>query len=251
MSRFQGPTAAETLDAAGRSDTGLLRPANEDSFLCEPPVLAVADGLGGHPAGDVASALALEPLAQLASQAQQAVGAPASEALAEAVRRGNDRVHANAQEHPERLGMGTTVTAALVGEHTVQLAHVGDSRAYRWRPEDGLTRLTRDHTPTEEAVAAGALSPEEAAQRPERHVLLRVVGTDPEVAVDVPEPATLASGEMLLLCSDGLTEPVEEPVIAEILASATSAADGATALLQAALDRGGPDNVTVVLARRR
>jgi len=251
VNAFAARAAGDALDAAGRTHTGLLRPANEDSLLCEPPVLAVADGLGGHPAGDVASALALEPLADLAEQARAADGPVQADALAAAVRRGNARVHEDAHANPERRGMGTTLTAALVAQEQVHLAHVGDSRAYRWSPNAGLERLTTDHTPAEEAVREGILSPEEAAASPDRHMLLRVVGTEPDVEVDVPDPVTLAPGEALLLCSDGLTEPVPDATIAAVLGAGPSAEQAAEALVAAALDGGGPDNVTVVVAWRR
>jgi protein phosphatase len=231
------------LQAAGRTHQGLVRPGNEDSFVCGDRVFAVADGVGGHPAGEVASALALEPLVELDERAEGDIRA----ALADAVREANRRVHQDAAAHPERTGMATTLTAAAVAEGAVQLAHVGDSRAYLLRPGEGLRRLTVDHTPVEQAVVAGELSPEEADLHPLRHTLDRVLGTGPEIGVDVPEPLALASGDRLLLCSDGLTEATSEREIAGVLESSDDPESAAEGLVQAALAGGGPDNITVVV----
>ena len=233
-----------------------MRPANEDSYLCHPPVWAVADGLGGHPAGDVASALALEPLRELAERAASAATGSAAEdgdpaaALADAVREGNRRVHADAMASTERFGMGTTLTAAYIAGDRVHVAHVGDSRCYHWRRGDGLRQVTVDHTPAGEALAAGQLSAEQAAIHPERHVLARAVGLDPEVRVDASSAFALAPGDVALLCSDGLTEVVGDDAIADVLERSPDAASAVDELIGQALAGGGPDNVTVVVVRR-
>lgn len=234
------------LQAAGRTHQGLVRPGNEDSFICGERVFAVADGVGGHPAGDVASALALEPLAGLDGSLDEVDGGVGA-ALADAVRAANRRVHEDAAAHPERMGMATTLTAAAVADGTAHLAHVGDSRAYLLRPGEGLQRLTVDHTPVEQAVVAGELSPEEAELHPLRHTLDRVLGTEPDIDVDTPEPLALASDDRLLLCSDGLTEAVSEQEIARLLETAGDPERTADSLVQAALAGGAPDNVTVVV----
>lgn len=239
------PSHSPTLQAAGRTHQGLVRPGNEDSFLCGQWVFAVADGVGGHPAGDVASALALEPVAELDSRHVGPDGHHA--ALLDAAREGNRRVLADAEANPARMGMGTTVTAAAVADGTASLVHAGDSRAYLLRPGQGLQRLTTDHTPVEEAVLAGELSPEEAERHPHRHVLNRVVGLDPDVAFDTPDPVALSSGDRLLLCSDGLIEAVDEGEVAEVLQRTTEVGAAAEALVEAALSGGAPDNVTVVI----
>lgn len=233
--------------AAGRTHQGLVRPANEDSFLCGRRVFAVADGVGGHPAGDVASALVLEPLAELDDDRLSADDLGA--ALSDAVRAGNRRVHDEAKANPERSGMGTTLTAAAIVDGQVCLAHVGDSRAYLLRGGEAeeLQRLTADHTPVEEAMRAGELSPEEAELHPMRHMLDRVVGTEPDVSVDSPDAVTLTPGDRLLLCSDGLTEAVGHDEIAQLLADSGDVEATAEALVRAALAGGGPDNVTVVV----
>lgn len=235
------------LRAAARTHQGLLRDGNEDSFVCGRRVFAVADGVGGHPAGEVASALALEALAELDERADL-TGSDLGAALADAVRAGNRRVYEEAEANPERSGMGTTLTAAAVGDGRVFLAHVGDSRAYLLRHDEAeLHRLTVDHTPVEQAMMAGELSPHEAEHHPMRHMLERVVGTEPEITVDVADPVALTGGDRLLVCSDGLTEAAGEDEIARLLAESDDPESTADALIDAALAGGGPDNVTVVV----
>lgn len=235
------------LSAHAATHVGLVRTGNEDSVHCGETVFAVADGLGGHAAGEVASSLAMESLAAVDPTACEGVGA-LQQALAEAVREANRVVHAAAREDPAKAGMGTTVTAAAVAGDQLVLAHAGDSRAYLLR--DGvLWQLTTDHTAAQEAVDAGYLTPEEAAQRPERHVLARAVGLEEEVAVDTPPPETVQPGDRMLLCSDGLIDPVDEQAIATILDGHPDPQEACDALVQAALDGGGPDNVTVLVVR--
>lgn len=248
MNSSASPTdQGSALEAAGRTHQGLVRPGNEDSFVCGRWVFAVADGVGGHPAGEVASPLALEPVAELDDRADLSdhdVGA----ALADAVQAGNRRVYEEGEANPERSGMGTTLTAAAIAGGQAHLAHVGDSRAYLLRPgATGLHRLTVDHTPVEQAMLDGELSPEEAELHPMRHMLDRIVGAEPEVAVDVADPVALTAGDRLLLCSDGLTEAVSHDEIARLLAEAGDPETTADALVRAALAGGGPDNVTVVV----
>jgi protein phosphatase len=245
MNTSTPPSFRPALQAAGRTHQGLVRPGNEDSFLCGRWVFAVADGVGGHPAGEVASALVLEPVNEL--DARDATDEGPTAALLTAAHEGNRRVRADAAAHPARAGMGTTMTAAAVANGTVALAHAGDSRAYLLRPGDGLQRLTLDHTPVEDAVMAGELSREEAETHPHRHVLNRVVGPDPDVAFDTPEPVTLAAGDRLLLCSDGLTEAITEADIRRLLQETPEVQAAVDDLVEAALSGGAPDNVTVVL----
>ncbi len=231
--------------AHGATHQGLVRPGNEDAFVCGRRVFAVADGLGGHVAGEVASRVALGPVEALDGDDRDCAGL--ARALPQAVRDGNRAVIADAEEHPERFGMGTTLTAGVVCGAAVHLAHVGDSRAYLLRPDQGLRQLTTDHTPVAEAVAAGLLSPDDAAVHPERNVLSRVLGLDPHVEVDAPGPEPLQPGDRLLLCSDGLTEVVRDDEIAAVLAEHHEPAAACDALIAAALAGGGPDNVTVVV----
>jgi len=230
------------------SDVGRLRSGNEDSYFCGETVFAVADGLGGHQGGEVASAAAVEPLARLDGPSFPDPGR-AAEALAGAIREANEAILDRAAGDPALYGMGTTVTAAAVaGDGYLQLAHVGDSRAYLLH-EGSLDQLTTDHTIVGELVRRGRLTPEQAAIHPERSILTRAVGLDPRVPVDLPDPVGLSSGDQLLLCSDGLTEVVGDGQIADLLSAAPDGHTACRSLIDAANDAGGPDNITVVLVR--
>jgi len=236
-----------TLIAHAGTHVGKVRSGNEDAYHCGERLFVVADGLGGHAAGEVASALAVEELAGLEPRDFSTVE-EVQEALAEAIRAGNRRVHAEAEADARRAGMGTTLTAAAVMGERLALAHVGDSRAYLLRG-GALQQLTTDHTAAQEAVDAGYLTPEQAATRPERHMLARAVGLALDVAVDTPEPVGLAPGDRVLLCSDGLVDPLTDQAIATILEEHPDPREACEGLVQAALDGGGPDNVTVVVVR--
>ena len=237
------------LSSFAGTDVGRLRSGNEDSHLRGRTVFAVADGLGGHQGGEVASAMAVEPLAALDGRAY-ADAREAAEALAEAIGEANLAILRRARSDPELWGMGTTVTAAAVaGDRVLQLAHVGDSRAYLLRAGAPLRQLTTDHTVVQEAVARGLLTRQQAAVHPQRGVVTRAVGLDPQVPVDLPEPLELEPGDQVLLCSDGLTEVVDDEPIAAVLASQADGDDACRALIAAANQGGGPDNVTVVLLR--
>jgi PPM family protein phosphatase len=229
------------------TDVGMVRSGNEDSLFSGRTVFAVADGLGGHQGGEVASATAVEPLAALDGR-EFADPDAAAQALASAIRAGNAAILERAAGTPDLWGMGTTVTAAAVaGDRFLQLAHVGDSRAYLLR--DGtLDQLTTDHTVVGELVRRGRLTPEQAAIHPERSILTRAVGLDPNLPVDTPDPLELQPGDQVLLCSDGLTEPVPDDAIAQLLATPDGDA-ACRALIDAANTAGGPDNITVVLVR--
>jgi protein phosphatase len=234
------------LSSFAETDVGRTRSGNEDSYFCGRTVFAVADGLGGHQGGEVASAAAVEPLAALDGRGF-ADAAAAAEGLAGAMREANAAILERAAGDPGLWGMGTTLTAAaLAGADQLQLAHVGDSRAYLLR--DGtLEQLTVDHTVVGELVRRGRLTPEQAAIHPERSILTRAVGLDPTVPVDLPDPLELRTGDQVLLCSDGLTEAVGDPDIATILATAPDGAAACRSLIDAANNAGGPDNITVVL----
>jgi serine/threonine protein phosphatase PrpC len=230
------------------TDVGLVRPGNEDSYFRGTTVVAVADGLGGHQAGEVASAIAIEPVAKL-DKRTFATPEEAREALVEAIKEGNQAVIAKAVSDASYWGMGTTMTAAAVADDRwLQLAHVGDSRAYLLRAQH-LRQLTSDHTIVAELVRQGRITAAEAAHHPERSVLTRAVGLDPGLEVDTPPPLELQGGDQLLLCSDGLTEPVADDQIAGILGANGDGQAACQALLDAARAAGGPDNITVVLLR--
>jgi protein phosphatase len=225
------------------SDTGRARRVNEDSYYAQSPLFAVADGMGGAQAGEVASATAIEVFQD---------GLPdgpgsEEERLAGLIAEANRRVHAKARDDRDLMGMGTTTTAAYVGENEVALAHVGDSRAYRLR-DGSLERLTDDHSLVEEFVRQGKLTPQEADEHPQRSIITRALG--PEAEVDVDHFSVKGNhGDVFLLCSDGLTSMVPEARVAEILGDASSLSDAGRALIKAANDAGGRDNITVVLFR--
>jgi serine/threonine protein phosphatase PrpC len=236
------------LSSFAGTDVGRARSGNEDSYFCGRTVFAVADGLGGHQGGEVASAAAVEPLAALDGR-EFADPGEAAEALAAAIREGNAAILERAAGDPGLWGMGTTVTAAaLAGDHHLQLAHVGDSRAYLLR-DGSLEQLTIDHTIVGELVRRGRLTPQQAAIHPERSILTRAVGLDPRVPVDTPDPVELRDGDQVLLCSDGLTEAVDEDQIAELLSAGDDGEAACGSLIDAANAAGGPDNITVVLLR--
>jgi serine/threonine protein phosphatase PrpC len=237
------------LSSFAGTDVGLARSGNEDSHLRGRTVFAVADGLGGHRGGEIASAMAVEPLAALDGRDLADAGQTA-EALEGAIRAANRAILQRGRSDPELRGMGTTVTAAAVAAdgRALQLAHVGDSRAYLLR-EGELRQLTADHTVVAEAVERGLLTRRQAAAHPQRGVVTRAVGLDPDVRVDLPEPLELAAGDQVLLCSDGLTEVVDDDRIAAVLAEQADGDDACGALIAAANRGGGPDNVTVVLLR--
>jgi serine/threonine protein phosphatase PrpC len=227
-------------DHYSHSDTGRQRRTNEDSYFARAPVFVVADGMGGAQAGEVASRLAVETFEQGLGNAGSA-----EELLAERVLAANARIHEMSREQPQHAGMGTTLTAAHVGAHDVAIAHVGDSRAYRLR--DGqFHRLTEDHSLVEEMRRRGQLTAEEADEHPQRSVITRALGPEPDVRVD-----TLSwrgeAGDVYLLCSDGLTSMVSESRVADILRSTSSLTDAGRTLIAAANDAGGRDNITVVL----
>jgi protein phosphatase len=236
------------LSSFAGTDVGRARSGNEDSYFCGRTVFAVADGLGGHQGGEVASAAAVEPLAALDGR-EFAEPGEAAETLAAAIREGNAAILERAAGDPGLWGMGTTVTAAaLAGERHLQLAHVGDSRAYLLR-DGSLEQLTTDHTVVGELVRRGRLTPEQAAIHPERSILTRAVGLDPRVPVDTPDPVELRDGDQVMLCSDGLTEAVDDDRIAELLSADADGEAACRSLIDAANAAGGPDNITVVLLR--
>ncbi len=231
------------LDLASESVQG-RRPYNEDSFLTETlddgrVLLAVADGMGGHAAGEVASALALEVLRESVTS---------GETLDEGCRRANRRVHAKAGSEPGKQGMGTTLVTALVEGNEFLIANVGDSRAYLVT-SDGFRQITDDHSFVAEAVKRG--QPEaEALESPWKDVLTRSIGIDAEVEVDLFGPVRLEEDTAVLLCSDGLFKALDEGRLFESFATSTDAKDAASALVSAAYDAGSDDNITLVVAEQ-
>lgn len=225
------------------TDTGRQRRANEDSYYARSPLFAVADGMGGAQAGEVASGTAIEVVGGGLPDG----GGTAEERLAGLIAEANARIHELSVTDRDRAGMGTTLTAAYVGENEVSLAHVGDSRAYLLRGET-FDRLTRDHSLVEEFVREGKLTPEEADEHPQRSIITRALGPEPEVQVDRLSVRG-REGDVFLLCSDGLTSMVPEARVADMLRDADSLERAGRGLIKAANDAGGRDNITVVLFR--
>jgi protein phosphatase len=224
------------------TDTGRQRRANEDSLLARSPLYVVADGMGGAQAGEVASRIAVESFQPGLDDATQP-----EHALAAMARAANSRIHELSHSNVEQAGMGTTLTAVYVGEHEISIAHVGDSRAYCLRDGE-LLRLTDDHSLVDELMRQGRLTPEEAVEHPQRSVITRALG--PEVSVDVDTRTFTARGEdVYLLCSDGLTTMLSEAEIRSLLLANPRLRDAGEALIAAANDAGGRDNITVVLLR--
>jgi serine/threonine protein phosphatase PrpC len=226
-----------------RTDTGRQRRGNEDAYFARSPLFAVADGMGGAQAGEVASRLAVEVLEQGLPEGSGSI----EDRLRARVREANARINAVGQADDQRAGMGTTLTVAHVGEDELTVAHVGDSRLYRLR--DGvLERLTDDHTLVDELVRQGKLTPQEADDHPQRSIITRALG--PETGVEADSRTWPArAGDLYLICSDGLTSMVEEARIGELLAGAATLAAAGRTLIEAANEAGGRDNITVVLFR--
>ena len=227
--------------AAGVTDTGRRRLRNEDAFICEPPLFAVADGMGGARAGEVAAGLAATVLEEQADAHDEA-------GLVARIEEANRRIWERSLADPSTAGMGAVVTAAIVDTDagTVTLGHVGDSRGYRIR-DGAIEQLTTDHSLVAELVESGVLTPEEAEIHPQRSAITRALGTEPVVTVDTIVVDAVA-GDLFLLCSDGLSNMLEDEAIAEIVASADGDPEQAAELLvRAANAQGGEDNVTVVI----
>jgi protein phosphatase len=220
------------------TDTGRVRDHNEDAFIVEPPLYAIADGMGGANAGEVASQLALETIGEM-----QRGG---TGTLDDEVREANRVVFERSGEDTKLAGMGTTVTAALASAEALHLAHVGDSRAYL-RRAGTLRKLTNDHTLVDRMVQAGEISRDEAEVHPHRNVLIRALGTEPKVDVEALDLGLL-EGDQILICSDGLTDMVTESQITAILDIAQGAPqDAADRLVRAANRAGGIDNITAIV----
>ena len=225
--------------AAAVTDTGRQRLRNEDAFVCEPPLFAVADGMGGARAGEVAARLAATALEEAGRGVEDMEGL---------ITEANRRIWERSVADPKTTGMGTTVTAALVDGRggTVTIGHVGDSRAYVHR-EGALEQLTTDHSLVAELVEGGVLTPEEAERHPQRSAITRALGTEPTVEVDV-FTVEAAPGDLFLICSDGLSSMVDDDEVASVIVGSEGEPAGAAeGLVAAANANGGQDNITVVL----
>ena len=230
-------------DQAFRTDTGRQRSANEDSLFVRSPIFVVADGMGGAQAGEVASKAAAE------SFDRDLPEGPPEPFLRATIEAANRQIHELAREDPSRAGMGTTITAAIVNAESeeVCIGHVGDSRAYRLRGGK-LERLTRDHSLVEEMRRKGQLTDEQAEDHPQRSIITRALGPEPEVEVDV-QTVPAKPGDVFLICSDGLTTMVSDEEIARLLSGSSSMEAAVRALVEEANRAGGRDNVTALAFR--
>ncbi len=230
-------------DQAERTDTGRQRNANEDSLFTRAPLFVVADGMGGAQAGEVASKTAAESFDRELPQG------PPEQVLRETIELANRTIHERAGSDPDLAGMGTTITAAIVdlGAEEVAIGHVGDSRAYRLRGNK-FERLTRDHSLVEEMRRKGQLTDAQAEDHPQRSIITRALGPEPEVEVDL-QTVPAQAGDTFLICSDGLTTMLGDEQIGRLLARATSMSSAVRALVDEANRAGGRDNITVVAFR--
>jgi serine/threonine protein phosphatase PrpC len=244
------------LEAASLSDVGLLRDNNEDSFLFWEPdsdaefrrkgrLAIVADGMGGYEGGQEASRIAVETVRHIYDRDFD--GDP-QRTLLNAFQAAHESIQRYALEHPQFHGMGTTCTALSLIDHHLYFAHVGDSRLYLVRP-DTVSRLTRDHSYVGRLVESGIVRSEDAESHPQRHILTAALGSGHEVTPHVPDqPVSISDGDTLILCTDGLWSVVTEQELANI-SRANSPTDTCQKLVRLALERGGPDNVTVIVLR--
>ena len=235
--------ALRIAEEAVRTDTGRQRNANEDSLFTKAPLFVVADGMGGAQAGEVASRAAVE------SFEHDLPAAPPLRTLEETIEGANRTIHELARKDPSLAGMGTTTTAAIVDleAEEVAIGHVGDSRAYRFR-NGRFEQLTRDHSLVEEMRRKGQLTDAQAEDHPQRSIITRALGPEPEVQVDL-QTVPAQDGDVFLICSDGLTTMLDDEEIARILLRATSLTSAVRALVDEANRAGGRDNITVVAFR--
>jgi serine/threonine protein phosphatase PrpC len=264
--------ASVHITVFGKTDVGRTRDHNEDTFLVgdltrrvaslQPDVrehgvgkrgslLMVADGMGGAAAGEVASRMAADlifsHMSQVWPEDKEVTAQRFAYRMKEAVEIANSRIHVHAREHPEVRGMGTTATVAGIFGSDLYLAQVGDSRAYLIR-NGRITQITKDQSLMQRLVEAGEMTEEEAEQSERRNIILQALGPDPRVKVDLTRQA-LRRGDLLVLCSDGLSGQVRKEEIAEMAASSADLMELCSRLIEAANTRGGPDNITAVAAR--
>src|SRR3954467_11120594 len=234
--------ALRIVEYTGASDVGRQRESNEDALFVPPPMFAVADGMGGARAGEVASELATKAFEEHGQS-----GDPPERPLTDIAQEANRRIYDVASQDESRRGMGTTLTGAMVSGQEVAIGHVGDSRASRLR-DGSLEQLTRDHSLVAELERSGQISPEAAEHHPQKSIITRALGPEPDVEVDTYTVPARA-GDVFLLSSDGLTGMVSDDELAGILKKAPSLEEAAASLVRAANQNGGRDNITVVLFR--
>ena len=241
------------LRVGARTDTGRVRKLNEDVYVSRPEqgLFVVCDGMGGAPAGEVASQVAVETILEQLDAAGEDAGAdgssylPRTNRLAQAVRRSNRVIYDQGRSDPRQAEMGTTVVGAWVTQHIASVAHVGDSRAYLFH-DHHLEQLTRDHSLVEAEVRAGLMDREQSLQADHQNVLLKVLGGAPDVEVELNE-VLLQPGDYLLLCSDGLTRMVPERTLTQAIGELQNPQRICDYLIEAANSNGGADNITVIV----
>ncbi|OPX84208.1 MAG: Serine/threonine phosphatase stp [Pelotomaculum sp. PtaB.Bin104] len=229
------------------TDTGLVRKLNEDSLYVSPEIglLAVADGMGGHQAGEVASGMAMRTLESELPRLLR-IGVSPQKALLDSVNKANVSIHERSLLNQELKGMGTTITACLKQKSNLFIAHVGDSRAYLLR-NGNIHQLTQDHSLVQELLRNGGINEEQAMLHPQRNVLTRALGTEQSVQVDL-DILRVLPGDLLLLCTDGLTRYLSQDELSSAINSAPDTDVAVHILLSKALESGGADNITIILA---
>ncbi|OEH85756.1 hypothetical protein BHU72_02950 [Desulfuribacillus stibiiarsenatis] len=242
------------MEWAAKSDVGLVRKTNEDSFLVriqdgKQSIAIVADGMGGHQGGKIASKITVETILEGIDQfypedRDQIYEIDSTVAIKRAVKFANQRVYDTAQEDKQLAGMGTTVVIALLNAEQVEIAHVGDSRAYIIS-KNGLTQITDDHSLVNELLAQGKITEEEAIHHPQRNMITRALGTSASVIIDIAKHVWEYE-DILLLCSDGLSESISSEVILQTFYEGHSLEDAVNSLLEKSLQAGGKDNITIV-----
>lgn len=247
MSTAHSSTDIVQYTASALSHRGRKRPSNEDAFgySIEHGVFVVCDGMGGAAAGEIASSLAVDEMMRML--AAEGLGAATPEQTEKAIYAANQAIYTRAQRNPKLAGMGTTLVALVVGERQVWVLNVGDSRGYRLR-KGTLEQITQDHSLVEEQVRMGRMNPSEALRSPLRNVITRALGTQTDVTPDI-FPMESEPGDLYLLCSDGLTRELSDPLIESLLRLELSLEELCTRLVSAANKAGGHDNITCVLVK--
>lgn len=229
------------------SNTGLVRLKNEDNYLVDEALglLLICDGMGGHNGGDVASRIAVETIEK---EYRNSSITQTGQKLVEALKKANIAIFNQAQKEPSLHGMGTTATAAVISEKTMEIAHIGDSRLYIIR-SGSMRKATRDHTLAEQFLADGLLKPEEMRSNPYNHILTRALGVEEDVSIDHYQES-LEADDIIMLCSDGLSDLVSEEEMLVVLGDGSlNLNQAAQGLIEKALNYGGSDNITIILSR--
>lgn len=237
------------------TDRGKLRENNEDCCLAKEigsyTLLILADGMGGHKGGEIASRKAIEEISAIMEKnlTEKMLPGQIMLLLSEALESANKQIISLSKSDSKLVGMGTTCDVCVISKNTVYIAHIGDSRVYKIsKKSNSIRKLTKDHSLVEYMIESGAITPQEALNHPQKNVILRALGTSEDIEVDISHEK-LSSDDVVLLCSDGLTNMLDESVIAQIVSEGTTPEDSAEKLVQLANEAGGADNITVVIAK--